>query len=82
LEAFLKGIDGVLIAACSEEDCKQERVSGKAQHSVATLEKRLSQIGLQDRLHFCTVTPRHPEGLDRELDRFSQKIKISGSKEG
>jgi coenzyme F420-reducing hydrogenase delta subunit/ferredoxin len=82
LEAFLKGIDGVLIAACSEDDCKQERVSGKAQHSVATLEKRLSQIGLQDRLHFCTVTPRHPEGFDRELEQFSQKIKVSGSKEG
>jgi len=80
LEAFLKGIDGVLIAACSEEDCKQERVSGKAQRSVATLEKRLSQIGLQDRLHFCTVAPRHPEGLDRELEQFSQKIKISGQR--
>jgi len=82
LDAFLKGIDGVLIAACSEEDCKQEKVSGKAQHSIASLSKRLSQIGLQDRLHFCTVTPRHPEEFDKELEQFSQKIKITGSKEG
>jgi len=81
LEAFLKGIDGVLIAACSEEDCKQEKVSGKAQHAIATLSKRLSQIGIQDRLYFCTVAPRHPEELDRELDQFSQKIKAIGSKE-
>lgn len=81
LGAFQKGIDGVLIAACSEEDCKQEKVSGKAKHSIATLRKRLSQIGFQDRLHFCTVAPRYLGEFDRELDQFSQKIKISGSKE-
>jgi len=81
LEAFLKGIDGVLIAACSEEDCKQEKVSGKAQHSIAALSKRLSQIGLQDRLHFCSVAPRYPEEFDKELEQFSQKIKAIGSKE-
>jgi len=78
LEAFQKGIDGVLIAACPEEDCKQERASGKAQHSVAKLRERLSQIGLQDRLHFCTVAPRYPEQFDRELEQFSQKIEGIG----
>lgn len=82
LEAFQKGIDGILIAACSEEDCKQERVSGKSQRSIANLSKRLSQIGFQDRLHFCTVAPRHPEELDRELEQFGQKINAIGSKEG
>jgi len=73
LEALQKGIDGVLIAACSEDDCKQERASGKAQHSIAALSERLGQIGLQDRLHFCTVSPRYPEELDNELAQFSQK---------
>lgn len=74
LEAFQKGISGVLIAACSEEDCKQEKASGKAQHSVAKLGERLNQIGLQDRLHFCTVAPRYPDEFDRQLQQFSQKI--------
>lgn len=81
LEAFLKGIDGVLIAACSEEDCKQEKVSGKAQHTIAVLSKRLSQIGFQERLHFCSVAPRYPEEFDKELEQFSQKIKATRSKE-
>jgi len=81
LEALQKGIDGVLIAACPEEDCKQEKASGKAQHSVAKLGERLSQIGLQDRLHFCTVALRYPEQFDRELAQFSQKIEATGSKE-
>ena len=80
LEAFRKGADGVLIAACAEEDCKQEKASGKAQHSVETLIQRLAQIGLQDRLHFCTVAPRHPDKFDEELEQFSKKIGAIGSK--
>ena len=81
LEAFQKGVDGILIAACSEDDCKQEKVSGKTQHSVAALRERLSQIGFQDRLHFCTVAPRYPEGFDRELEQFSKRIEAISSKE-
>jgi len=79
LEAFQKGIDGVLIAACPEEDCKQEKGSGKTQRSVAALGKKLGQIGLEERLHFCTVAPRYPEGFNRELEQFSQSIKDIGS---
>ena len=81
LEAFQNGIDGVLIVACSEEDCKQERVSGKAQHSVAALKERLSQIGFQDKLHFCNVAPRYPDEFDRQLQQFSQRIEALCSKE-
>jgi len=81
LEAFQKGVDGVLIAGCSEEDCKQEGASKKAEHSVTILGERLGQIGLQDRLHFCTVAPRYPERFDRELEQFSKKIETIGLEE-
>ncbi|MBA7633902.1 Ion-translocating oxidoreductase complex subunit B [subsurface metagenome] len=81
LKAFQEGADGVLIAACSEEDCKQEKASGKAQHSVEKLRQRLSQLGLQDRLHFCTVAPRYPDRFDRELEQFTKQIASIGSKE-
>jgi len=74
VEAFQKGVDGVLIAACAEDDCKLEGAGGKAQRSVASLQERLSRIGFQERLHFCTVAPRYPEALDRELAQFSQRI--------
>ena len=82
LEAFQRGIDGVLIAACSEEDCKQEKASSKAQHSIEKLKERLGQLGLKERLHFCTVAPRYPEGLEKELEQFSKKVETIGSKEG
>ncbi len=78
LEAFQKGIDGILIAACPEEDCHRVRGSQETQHSVVKLKERLGQIGLKERLHFCTVSPRHPEELERELEQFSQQIKGLG----
>ena len=81
LQALQNGIDGVLVAACTEDDCKQEKASGKARHSVAKLRDRLGQIGLEDRLRFCTVSPRYPEQFGRELEQFGQEIKDIASKE-
>ena len=75
LEAFQNGIDGVLIAACYEEECKQEKKGSKeAQHQVMALKERLSQIGLGDRLHFCFVAPRYPEVFTAELGQFTDGI--------
>lgn len=74
LEAFQKGADGVLIAACSEDDCKQEKSSGKTRHNMAKLSEKLAQIGLKDKLQFCTVAPRYPEHFAKELEQFCQKI--------
>lgn len=73
LKAFQEGAAGVLVAACSEEDCKQEKASGRAKRSVAKLQESLKQIGLADRLYFCSVAPRYGE-FDRELGQFSQRI--------
>ena len=81
LQAFQNGVEGVLIAACSEDDCKQEKASGKAEHSVDKLKERLAQIGLQDRLRFCTVTPRYPERFTKEIEQFSEEINGIATKE-
>jgi len=80
LEAFQKGVDGVLVVACPEEDCKRGRGSGQAQHSVAALRERLNQIGFEDRLHFCFVAPRYYEEFDKQLRQFSQRIEAICSK--
>lgn len=79
VEAFQKGADGVLIAACPEEDCRQDGVSAKAQHWVEALKQRLAQIGFGDRLRFCFVDRRHPEQMDKELKQFSQSIEAIAS---
>ena len=83
LEAFQHGIDGVLIAACQEEECKQEKKGSKeAQHQVTVLKERLSQIGLGDRLYFCCVAPRYPEVFAGELGQFAQGIGVDFLKGG
>jgi len=83
LEALQNDIDGVLIAACPEEECKQEKKGSKeAQHSVMALKNRLSQIGLEDRLHFCFVAPRYPEVFTGELRQFTEGIRADYLKEG
>ncbi len=74
LEAIQNGADGVMVVACAEDDCKQERSSGKAEHSITKLTSRLAQIGLQERLYFCNVAPRYPDHFTRELEQFQQKI--------
>ncbi len=74
LTALQNGIDGILVVACSEEDCKQEKAGGKAKKTVTKLQQRLAQIGMGERLHFVTAAPRFPERFNSELQKFSQKI--------
>jgi len=81
LEAFQNGIDGVLIAACPEEDCKSKTGSKEARRSTTALKKTLSQIGLEERLHFCSVAPRYPESFYEELRQFKVRIENTCLKE-
>ena len=81
LEAFQQGIDGVLIAACHEEDCKSKSGSKEARRSTTALRKTLGQIGLEERLHFCSVAPRYPESFREELRRFKERIESTCSQE-
>lgn len=81
LTALQNGIDGILVASCSEEDCKQEKAGGKAQKTVEKLKKRLEQIGMGERLHFITAAPRYPERFNTELKAFSEKIAGLSTKE-
>jgi len=77
LEALGKGIKGILIAACPEDECKLKRGSKEARRSVEALKERLGQIGLGERLHFCSVAPRYPQSFNQELERFKVEIERS-----
>ena len=81
VEALQNGIEGILIAACPEEDCKSKSGSKEAQRSITALKKTLSQIGLEERLHFCSVAPRYPEAFREELNQFKVRIENACSKE-
>ena len=81
VEALQNGIDGILITACPQEDCKSKTGSKEAERSITALKKTLSQIGLEERLHFCSVAPRYPEAFREELNQFSVRIEDACSKE-
>ena len=74
LEAFQNGIDGILIAACPEEDCKSKTGSKEAQRLTTALKETLKQIGFEERLQFCSTAPRYPEYFHVELQQFKDKI--------
>ena len=74
LEALQSGADGVMVVACSEDDCKQEGVSGKAEHVVARIKEKLAQIGLGDKLGFSAVSPRYPGQVEEKIREFRQSL--------
>jgi coenzyme F420-reducing hydrogenase delta subunit/ferredoxin len=81
VEALHNGIDGIMIAACPQEGCRSKTGSKEAERSTTSLKKTLSQIGLEERLHFCSVAPRYPEAFLEELNQFKVRIEIACSKE-
>lgn len=74
LEAFAQSADGVMVVACPEEDCKLKEGSKEAYLEMLRLKKRLDQIGIGDRLHFCFVAPRYPQNFAQELRQFKEKL--------
>jgi coenzyme F420-reducing hydrogenase delta subunit/Na+-translocating ferredoxin:NAD+ oxidoreductase RNF subunit RnfB len=80
LEALQNGADGVMVVACSEQDCKQEGVSAKAEHVVARIREKLEQIGLGERLNFASVSPRYPGQVEDKIREFRDKITAGAEK--
>lgn len=74
LEALQSGADGVMVVACSGDDCKQERVSDRAEHVVARIKEKLGQIGLGDKLSFSAVSPRYAGQVEEKLRQFRQSL--------
>jgi len=82
LEALQNGADGVMVVACSEDDCKQEGVSARSEHVVARIKEKLDQIGLGDRINFSPVSPRYPGQVEEKVREFRQSIEGAGAKKG
>jgi coenzyme F420-reducing hydrogenase delta subunit/ferredoxin len=74
LEALSQGFDGVLIAACRKGECKLEEGNDKAEKHVATLKKLLAQVGLEQRVETCFVSPRNIGELDEHVRTFTERI--------
>lgn len=76
LEAFDRGVEGVLVAACPDEDCKMEKGSKGAQHRIEALRRKLAEVGLGENLRFSFVAPRYPESFTEELKQFRASLEV------
>jgi coenzyme F420-reducing hydrogenase delta subunit/Pyruvate/2-oxoacid:ferredoxin oxidoreductase delta subunit len=76
LQALRDGADGVLIAACPEEECKLEEGSKRAKENLSDLKDKLDQIGLGERVNICSASPKYVGQFDEELQMFMDRIKV------
>ncbi|NQT31226.1 MAG: hydrogenase iron-sulfur subunit [Deltaproteobacteria bacterium] len=82
LEALQNGADGVMVVACSEDDCKQEKVSARAEHVVTRIKEKLDQIGLGERINFSAVSPRYQGQVEEAVRQFRQSLEGAGAEKG
>jgi coenzyme F420-reducing hydrogenase delta subunit len=79
VDALLRGVDGVVVATCPEEECRQERRGPRhAATYEAKLESLLKGIGLAGRVARFTATPKRPGDFVRDLELHAGKIRSLG----
>ena len=74
LEAFQIGFDGVLVLACSEDDCKLKERRSQGKRNFSALGKALKKLELSDRFEINSISPRYIGDFNSKLEAFIKKI--------
>lgn len=79
LEAFRKGIDGVLIAGCHPGDCHYQSGNYKTNRRVKLLKKLLEELGIEpQRVRFEYVSASEGQKFASIVSEFVAEIKKLG----
>ena len=79
LEAFRKGIDGVLIAGCHPGDCHYQSGNYKTNRRVKLLKKLLDELGIDPRrVRFEYVSASEGQKFATVVTEFVNEIKTIG----
>lgn len=70
----LRSFDGVMVAYCSDEDCKREDGREVAERNALALKKVLERLGMSERLEMFETSPREVERFDSKLDDFISNL--------
>ncbi|KXB05713.1 hypothetical protein AKJ51_04865 [candidate division MSBL1 archaeon SCGC-AAA382A20] len=70
----LESFDGVMVAHCSDEDCRQEEGRKIADRNSLILKRTLERLGLDERFETFETSPREAGRFDSELDSFISKL--------
>ncbi|DAC73376.1 MAG TPA: methyl-viologen-reducing hydrogenase subunit delta [Thermoplasmata archaeon] len=79
LEAFRKGVDGVLIAGCHPGDCHYQSGNYKTNRRVKLLKKLLEELGIEpQRIRFEYVSASEGQKFATVVTEFVAEIKKIG----
>ncbi len=80
LEAFEKGVDGLMLVGCRPPDCHFVEGNLHAQRAVKTVKKLLGLAGLEpERLKIVWYSPLNEKSLKNEVEEFKREIAKLGS---
>ncbi len=79
VHAFMKGVDGVLIAGCQPQDCHYRTGFHKASQRVSALKELLAAEGINpERLEILSASATEAQKIAEEITRFTKKVETLG----
>jgi coenzyme F420-reducing hydrogenase delta subunit/ferredoxin len=73
-QALLYGFDGVLVIACSDDDCKSKESRLTTESNMKVLRTSLRQMGLENRFRIHKTSPKNLGEFKREIDSFAAEV--------
>ena len=73
-QALLYGFDGVLVVACSDDDCRSKESRLATENNVKVLRTSLRMMGLENRFRIHKTSPKNLGDFKHEVDSFTNEI--------
>jgi coenzyme F420-reducing hydrogenase delta subunit/ferredoxin len=73
-QALLCGFDGVLVVACSDDDCRSKESRLTTENNMKVLRTSLRLMGLENRFRIHKTSPKNLGDFKRTVDSFANEI--------
>jgi F420-non-reducing hydrogenase iron-sulfur subunit len=73
-QALLYGFDGVLVVACSDDDCKSKESRLTTEDNMKVLRTSLRLMGLENRFKIHKTSPKNLGDFKHEVDSFANEV--------
>jgi coenzyme F420-reducing hydrogenase delta subunit/ferredoxin len=73
-QALLDGFDGVLVVACSDDDCRSKESRLTTESNMKVLRTGLRMMGLENRFRIHKTSPKNLGDFNHEVDSFESDI--------
>jgi coenzyme F420-reducing hydrogenase delta subunit len=78
LRALSAGIDGVLVAACLDDQCNLETGNKRTRSRIDKLKTNLETLGISDRVLIFNTHSKYLGMFDEHVNKFTEKLKELG----